>query len=206
MNDFESVVKSRRSASKFKQGIDISQKELEQIFSLVKFAPSAYNLQHANYVVVTDPLMKQKVYDASYKQYKIQSSSAVIVVLGDLEAYRDSARINEGLFHLGFYSKQELDSEVEQVTHFYEERGEPFKRDEAIRNASLSAMLFMLTAKEQGWDTCPMIGFEADKLIEALELEERFVPVMLITIGKEDTSSQRPRGYRKPIGEFVKYV
>lgn len=206
MNDFESVVKSRRSASKFKQGIDISQKELEQIFSLVKFAPSAYNLQHANYVVVTDPLMKQKVYDASYKQYKIQSSSAVIVVLGDKEAYKDSSKINEGLFHLGFFSKQELDSEVQQVTHFYEERGEPFKRDEAIRNASLSAMLFMLTAKEQGWDTCPMIGFEADKLIEALELEERFVPVMLITIGKEDTSSQRPRGYRKPIGEFVKYV
>jgi putative NAD(P)H nitroreductase len=67
-------------------------------------------------------------------------------------------------------------------------------------------MLFMLTAKEQGWDTCPMIGFEADKLIEVLQLEERFVPVMLITIGKEDTSSHRPRGYRKPIGEFVKYV
>ncbi|WP_373460415.1 GNAT family N-acetyltransferase [Paenibacillus sp. V4I7] len=148
-----------------------------------------FYLQHANYVVVTDPLMKQKVYDASYKQYKIQSSSAVIAVLGDLEAYKDSARINEGLFHLGFSSKQELDSEVQQVTHFYEERGEPFKRDEAIRNASLSAMLFMLTAKEQGWDTCPMIGFEADKLIEALQLEERYVPVMLITIGKEDTSS-----------------
>lgn len=55
-----------------------------------------YNLQHANYVVVTDPLMKQKVYEAAYKQYKIQSSSAVIAVLGDLEAYKDSARINEG--------------------------------------------------------------------------------------------------------------
>ncbi|KQX64690.1 nitroreductase family protein [Paenibacillus sp. Root444D2] len=204
MNDFESVVKSRRSASKFTQGIDISQKELEQIFALVKFAPSAYNLQHANYVVVTDPLVKQKVYDASYKQYKILSSSAVIVVLGDLEAYKDSARINEGLFHLGFFSKQELDAEVQQVTNFYEERGEPFKRDEAIRNASLSAML--LTAKDQGWDTCPMIGFEADKLIEALQIDERYVPAMLITIGKEDTSSQRPRGYRKPIGEFVKYI
>lgn len=80
----------------------------------------------------------------------IQLWNKICPILGDLEAYKDSARINEVLFHLGLFSKQELDAEVQQVTHFYEERGEPFKRDEAIRNASLSAMLFMITAKDQG--------------------------------------------------------
>ena len=32
--------------------------------------------------------------------------------------------------------------------------------DEAIRNASLSAMTFMYAAKYYGYDTCPMIGFD----------------------------------------------
>ncbi len=38
---------------------------------------------------------------------------------------------------------------VQDTVSFYENRGEPFKRDEAIRNASLSAMMFMLSAKEK---------------------------------------------------------
>lgn len=31
-------------------------------------------------------------------------------------------------------------------------------------------------------------------------------PVMMITIGKEKVESRGPRGYRKPVGEFVKYM
>lgn len=95
--------------------------------------------------------------------------------------------------------------EVESVTSFYEGRGELFMRDEAIRNGSLSAQLFMYTAKDRGWDTCPMIGFDAEKVSQILGVPERYVPVMLIAIGKEDTSKMRPRGYRKPVGEFVSF-
>lgn len=78
-------------------------------------------------------------------------------------------------------------------------------RDEAIRNAGLSAMLLMLIAKDKGWDTCPMIGFDSEALAKALNIPDSYVPVLLITIGKEDTSRQNPRGYRKPLGEFVSY-
>lgn len=149
--------------------------------------------------------MKQKVYEASFKQYKVQTASAVLVVLGNKEAYKDAARINEGLLHLGVLSKQEYESTVSSVESFYEGRGDTFMREEAIRNASLSAMLFMLIAKEKGWDTCPMIGFDPEALSSALNIPDSYVPVLMITLGKEDTSGQRPRGYRKPAGEFVSY-
>ncbi|MNC72663.1 putative NAD(P)H nitroreductase MhqN [compost metagenome] len=85
-------------------------------------------------------------------------------------------------------------------------RGEAFMRDEAIRNASLSAMQLMLIAKDQGWDTCPMIGFDAKALTESLQISDEYEPVLLIAMGKEDTSKPRPRGYRKPVGEFVKFM
>jgi putative NAD(P)H nitroreductase len=91
------------------------------------------------------------------------------------------------------------------VLGFYESRGDAFKRDEAVRNASLSAMLFMLVAKEKGWDTCPMIGFDPAAVSAELNIPDAYVPAMMITIGKEDTTNQRPRGYRKPVGEFVSY-
>lgn len=50
--NFENLVKERRSASKFLPDVEISTKELEEMLSLVKFAPSAFNLQHSHYVVV----------------------------------------------------------------------------------------------------------------------------------------------------------
>lgn len=205
MSDFITLLKGRRSASKFISGVEILDKELEEMFNLTKFAPSAFNLQHAHYIVVKDPVMKNKIYELTYKQYKVQTASAVILVLGNKDAYKDAGPINEGLLSLGVISKQEYDQEVESVRSFYETRGDAFKRDEAIRNASLSAMAFILIAKEKGWDTCPMIGFDSEGISEELHIPESYVPAMMITIGKEDLSSQRPRGYRKPVGQFLSY-
>ncbi|MGE5704783.1 MAG: nitroreductase family protein [Clostridia bacterium] len=205
MSDFIDLVKTRRSAMKFVKDVEIDDRELEEIFRLVKFAPSAFNLQHAHYLVLKTSEQKESLYEAANKQYKVLTSSAVILVLGDLGAYKQVAKINEGFLNLGVFSKQEYDAEVEGVTRFYEQRGPVFHREEAIRNASLSAMLFMLAAKEKGWDTCPMIGFDPEKIAQLLNIPDQYVPVMMITLGKEDTTKQRPRGYRKPTAEFVHY-
>lgn len=205
MSDFETLVKDRRSAMKFVPNVEITERELNEMFSLTKFAPSAFNLQHARYIAVKDPKIKNELYEAANKQYKVLSSSAVILVLGNTNAYRDVGPIHEGLLNLGVMSKQEYDMTVQSVLSFYEERGESFQREEAIRNASLSAMLFMLVAKDKGWDTCPMIGFDPVAVGRILNIPDTHVPAMMITIGREDTSSQRPRGYRKPVGEFVSY-
>ncbi|MGG1658332.1 nitroreductase family protein [Brevibacillus sp. NRS-1366] len=190
---------------KFVENVPISRTEMEEILNLVKFAPSAFNLQHTHYVVVTDPETKERVYEAAQRQYKVKTASAVILVLGDKEAHQNVGPIHEGLLHLGVMDQREFDHTVSSVQAFYEEGGDSFKRDEAIRNASLSAMLFMLTAKEKGWDTCPMIGFDPEAIRQILNIPDQYVPVMMIAIGKEDVSSQRVRGYRKPVGEFVSY-
>ncbi|OAB47240.1 nitroreductase family protein [Paenibacillus antarcticus] len=205
MSEFIPLLQSRRSANKFISGVEIANNELEDIFNLVKYGPSAFNLQHTHYVVVKDPEMLNKVYLAANKQYKVQTASAVIIVLGNKHAHKDVGRMNEGLLHLGVINQQEYDMTVESVESFYESRGETFKREEAIRNASLSAMMFMLIAKEKGWDTCPMIGFDPEAIRTDLNIPQAYVPALMIAIGKEDTSSGRPRGYRKPVGEFVSY-
>ncbi|MGQ7887105.1 nitroreductase family protein [Paenibacillus sp. WC2504] len=205
MSDFSTIVKERRSANKFIPNIEIPNEDLTDILNTVKFAPSAFNLQHAHYIIVKDPAIKEEVYQAAYRQYKVQTASAVILVLGNLDAYKDAARLNEGLLQLGVISKQEYDMTVEDVTNFYENRGDGFKRDEAIRNASLSAQLFMLAAKEKGWDTCPMIGFDPEMMRQILHIPDNYVPALLLTIGKEDLEKRRPRGYRKPVGEFTSF-
>jgi len=202
--EFETLVKERRSANNFVEAA-LSEKELEEIFGLVKYAPSCFNLQHAHFVVVNDPEQKAKVHKAAYGQYKVHSASAAIVVLGDTRAHEQAERLYEGTLALRIISQEEYEQTIAGIKGLYASGGAGFQRDEAIRNASLAAMVFMLAAKDKGWDTCPMIGFDPDQIREICAAPDHLLPVMLITIGKEKVESRRMRGYRKPVGEFVTY-
>lgn len=203
--EFAKLIDKRRSANNFIEGIKMSEEDIRPILEDVKLAPSAFNLQHADYIVVLDEEKKEKVRDAAYGQYKVHSASAVILVLGDKEAYKNTATLNQGMVDLGIINTCELENIVNENAKFYEERGAEFMKEEAIRNASLSAMLFMLAAKNRGWDTCPMIGFDQQQMRALFNVPETHEIALMITIGKEKESSRRLRGYRKPVEEFATY-
>ncbi len=42
----------------------------------------------------------------------------------------------------------------------------------------------MLVARAKGYDTVAMAGYDEQKFMEAFCISERYVPIMLITIGK----------------------
>lgn len=205
MNEFLKIVRERRSANKFIENITIPREDFDDIFRELSLAPSAFNLQHTRYYVVEDKKLLEEVYDASFKQYKIKTASAAIIVTGDKNAYLSADKIYEGSMMLGMIDKTEYEIMISTIKSLYEGWGEEFKHDEAIRNSSLSAMLFMLLAKNKDWDTCPMIYFDKDKISQLLSIPDNEVPSLMITIGKKDKSSNKIRGYRKPAAEFVKF-
>ncbi len=52
------------------------------------------------------------------------------------------------------------------------------------KSASLAAMTFMYAMKEQGYDTCPMEGFDSKRVKELLELPKSSEICMIISCGK----------------------
>lgn len=206
MNDFMKIVRERRSANKFIEGVKILREDFDAIFKEISLAPSAFNLQHAKYYVVEDPQTMEKMYEGAFKQYKIKTASATIIVTGDKKAYESANKIFEGSHMLGIIDKMEYNFMIDMINNLHENWGAPFQHDEAVRNASLSAMLFLLLAKDKGWDTCPMIYFDKEKIQSALGIPENEVPALMITIGKMDKTSDKIRGFRKPAGEVVQYI
>lgn len=71
-------------------------------------------------------------------------------------------------------------------------------------NVGLHAMLFMLSAKYFGFDTCPMHVHNVEELRKEFNIPHHLEPIMMITIGKS-VDKVRSRGYRKPVGEFVNF-
>lgn len=205
MESLKTIIKERRSPNNFIEGIKIPKEDLDAIFDQLRLAPSCFNLQHAHYLVITDAESKERLRQVAFNQYKIHTASAAILVLGNKDAYKDAEKIYSGFLSLGIYQEFEYNKLIQDINGLYESRGEAFMKDEAIRNASLSAMMFMLIAKDMGWDTCPMIGFDSDKVRELYNIPENLEPVLLMTMGKEDVSKTRMRGYRKPLGEYVTF-
>ena len=71
--------------------------------------------------------MKEKVRE-TYGQYKVHSASGVILVLGDKEAYKNTAELSQGMVDLGIITAGELEDIVAENTRFYEDRGEGFMK------------------------------------------------------------------------------
>jgi nitroreductase len=193
------VMKTRGSVKKYQRGVEIPKKDLEEILELAAKAPSSWNLQHWRYLVITSQEMKEKILPIAYNQQQVVDSSATVVVLGDLEADKNAEDVYKPALEAGHITQQVYDTLLGQIKGAY---ADPQKaRDEAFLNASLSAMQLMLAAKAKGYDTCPMGGFDREKLIQALNIPPRYIPVMLIVIGKP-AAPARPSS-RFPLEKLV---
>jgi nitroreductase len=179
----EQVMEARHSVRKYDPNAEIPREDLNEILRLAATAPSSWNLQHWRFIVVTDRAKKEQLLPIAYGQQQVADAFATIIVLGDLEADKSARPVYDEALAKGYVTEQVRETLIGQIEGAY--RNNPqFARDEAIRNASLASMQLMLAAKAKGYDTCPMGGFDRDALIQALNIPPRYVPVMMITVGK----------------------
>ena len=66
---------------------------------------------------------------------------------------------------------------------FYQGK-EELQRDEAMRSCGIAGQTIMLAAKAMGYDSCPMIGFDAEKVAELIRLPEDHAIGFMISVGK----------------------
>jgi len=206
--NFEELVKSRHSTVNFVKEEKMTEADFKKIFELTKLAPSSYNLQYTNYLVITDEAKKERVKELSYGQYKIHTASAVVIVLGNKKSIElsEAETIYSPLKMLKIVDEIEYDGLMNMIKGF----GDGLKanpanlHNEITLNSGLHAMLFMLSAKHYGFDTCPMHVHNVDELRKEFNIPNHLEPIMMVTVGKS-VDKERPRGYRRPVGEFVNF-
>ncbi len=205
---FEDLLRLRHSAVNFIEDEQMTEDDFKKIFELTKLSPSAFNLQFTNYLVITDKKKKERVFELSYHQYKIHTSSAVVIVMGNKDSIEltQAEKIFSPMKMLKMMDEIEYETTMANIKKYSEGLKEnPHKLDQELYlNTGIHAMLFMLSAKYYGFDTCPMHVHNIDELRKEFNIPNHLQPVMMITIGKS-VDKERPRGYRKPVGEFVNF-
>lgn len=207
-NAFDELVKTRHSAVNFVKEAKMTEEDFKRIFELTKLAPSAYNLQMTNYLVVMDEEKKEKVRELSYNQYKIHTASGIVIVLGNKNSIEREAVENlyRPMLQLGMMDQVDYDTTLGTIDQFANGlKQNPHALElELTRNSGIHAMLFMLSAKSLGFDTCPMHVHNVEQLRAEFNIPDYLEPIMMIAVGKS-VDKVRPRGYRKPVNEFVQF-
>lgn len=178
----EEVMLERASVRKYQRGAEIPKQDLDEILKLAASAPSSWNLQHWRFLVIQDQANKEKLLPIAYNQQQVVDASAVIVVLGDLEADKEADNVYGPSVAAGNMPKEAADTLIGNIRNAYA-NVPGIGQAEAIRNASFAAMQLMLAAKAKGYDTVPMGGYNAEALIREFNIPARYIPVVMLPLG-----------------------
>jgi nitroreductase len=197
MNVSQAILE-RRSIKAYDPQHKMSEEEINKLMSLAMLSPTAFNIQNWRFVVVTDPALRKDIRAVSWDQVQVEDASILIVLTADLHAWNKQPER-----YWANAPKPVQDYLVPAIGQYYAGK-EQVQRDEAMRSCGMAAMTIMLAAKEMGYDTCPMDGFDFDAVAKLLNLPDDHTPVMFVVIGKALKEAQ-PRGGQLKMDEVVVY-
>lgn len=192
----QQAITDRRSVKQYEPDHRLSDAEVETLLNNAVLAPSSFNIQHWRFVRVVDPALRQQIRAYAWDQAQVTDASELFVITADINAWKKQPE--------RYWRNADAETRqtiVGMLTDFYQGR-EWIQRDEAIRSASFAAQNLMLSAKAMGLDTSPMIGFDQEKVAEAIRLPEDHVIVMMVAVGLAKESA-KPRGGQLGLAEVV---
>ena len=197
MNVTEAIVE-RRSVKAFDPAHTMTDEEIAKLMSLAMLSPTAFNIQHWRFVLVTDPVLRQQIRAVSWNQAQVEEASLLIVITADLKAWeKDPAR------YWANAPKAAQDYLVPAIGNYYQ-GNEQAQRDEGMRSCGMAAQTIMLAAKEMGYDTCAMDGFDFDAVSKLINLPADHTTVMFVVVGKA-LAPARARAGQLSMDEVVIY-
>lgn len=187
MDTFDAIYQ-RRAVKAFDPDHRLSQEEEHKLFSAAIQAPTSFNIQHWRFVVIRDPQLRQQVRALGNNQSQITDSSLLVLMTADAKAWA-----KEPHRYWKDAPKEVSDLLVGWMGPFHEGR-EWLQRDEAQRSIGMAMQTLMLAAKSMGYDSCPMIGFDIEKVAELVKLPADHVMGPLVAIGKGVKPAQSKGG------------
>lgn len=230
--EFDKVVETRRSIRRFTDE-PVPDSVINHCLDQAMLAPNSCNLQPWEFYVIKNPEVKKKLIYACLNQNAAKTSQALIAVVARTDTwykhcdenisawpdpelpklvenfYSKVAKFQYalgplgilGLFKKGFYSIAGLTRPVP--------RG-PYTRSEmkewATKSTALAAQTLMLSLRAQGYDSCPMEGFDDKRVRKILDLPPKASVIMFVAAGKRADNGIYNSRYRFDRSKFIREV
>lgn len=176
--DVREAAEQRRSVRSYTPE-PVPREELEEILRVTGLAPSAFNLQPWRFVVVETPELKAKLAEAAYNQRQVRSAPAVIVLYTDVA---DTLEHLDEVLHPGMDEHGRAAARRSILGSF---AGKSAAEREAwgAEQGNIALGYLLLAAEAHGYQTSPMLGFDAGRVKRLLGLPEHVRIPALVSIG-----------------------
>jgi len=173
---------------------------LRQLVEAAHLAPSSWNLQPWEFVVVTDPAVKRALRAACADQAQVEAAGAAIVCLGSIRQQDALAdRIEASLPPDATPEQQERSRRtVQKMRHDV-----VFRRSHVITNTYIAIAYLTLAAMEHGLGTCWMGSFDPDMVRALLGIPDEFVVVSVVSVGWPATEPELLPHKRRPVEQAL---
>ena len=211
-NEFDKVVRSRRSVRVFTDK-PVPESVLENAFRHALLAPNSSNLQPWHFIWIKEPERKRKVVQACLNQSAARTAPELVVVIARKKSWK---LIQSEMLHylkenkapkgaIAYYEKivplaygqgfLGLFGLIKRIIIFFRglykatPRGPKSDSDMRVwahKSTALACQNFMLSIRAQGYDTCPMEGFDEKKILACLteEVDAGSEVCMVISVGE----------------------
>jgi len=192
--EFRDIVMQRYAAKQF-DGRMIEEEKLFALLDIIRFSPSALNLQPWKIKIVTASRIKAALRPLTNDQAQITTCSHLLVFCANTEFDQLVDRVEQGMKDAG-RPADAIAATMGLIRAYFgsmtPERKMAFAREQihiALANA-------VNGAKSLGLDSCPMGGFDPAGYAEALFLPDEYVPVVLCAVGY--AADKAPAKWRFP--------
>ncbi len=191
----EEAIRARRSVKQYDPSHTMTDDEIDALLSLAILSPTAFNIQNWRFVIVTDPELRKKIREVAWDQSQVTDASLFIVLCADLKSWEHPERY-------WVHAPEEVRNFMIPAIDDYYRGKDQVQRDEAMRSCAIAAQTLMLAAQSMGYNSCPMDGFDFEKVADLINLPEDHIVTMFVAIGK-GTKEPWPRPGQLQLDEVV---
>jgi len=206
-NDFMRAMDFRHACKVFDETKKISDEDIKFVLEAGRKSPSSFGMEAWKFLVITNEGLKSKIRLACWNQVQVTSCSHLVIVLAGIDSVKVDSEIpkqrfarrempQEKLdFYLGLYAGH-LDKTLSSDANIY---------SWTARQTYIAAANMMTAAAYIGIDSCPIEGFDKEKVEEILNIDTtKYQLSVAIPFGYRlnEQSSQ----VREPFEDIVEFI
>ena len=206
-NNFSKAMDFRHACKIFDETKQINDEEMRYILEAGRKSPSSFGMEGWKFLVITNEALKEKLRPVCWDQVQITSCSHLVIILAAI----DSVKVESGEVKKRFSRRNMPQESLDFYMDIYAKHLEKtLSSDENIYHwtskQSYIALANMMTAAAYiGIDSCPIEGFEKEKVEEILELDtSKYQLSVLVPFGYR--LNEQPTQLRLPFDEVIEFI
>ncbi len=206
-NNFTTAMDFRHACKIFDDTKKINDEEMLYILEAGRKSPSSFGMEGWKFLVITNEALKEKLRPVCWDQIQVTSCSHLVIILAAIE----NVKVESGEVKKRFSRRDMPQESLDFYMDIYAKHLEKtLSSDENIYHwtskQSYIALANMMTAAAYiGIDSCPIEGFEKEKVEAILELDTtKWQPSVLVPFGYR--LNEQSKQLRLPFDEVVEFI